>query len=170
MPKTMDDLATLAGRDLFAAWLARAKLTRAIWDSFADGMPDDVADGLLAAFPSLRPDDLPRALHGQKGLLHIHNRRARVIDSQMTPEHRIAISKGHATNDNRRVVESIAAAGFTQTSLARKLGISQALLSQNLAGTKGTPQSRADRVEALTGGRLRATRANWPLLYDDAKK
>jgi DNA-binding transcriptional regulator YdaS (Cro superfamily) len=168
MPKTMDELATLAGRDLFAAWLARAKLTRAIWDSFADGMPDDVADGLLAAFPSLRPDDLPRSLHGQKGLLHIHNRRARVIDSQMTPEHRIAISKGHTAKSNR-AAGLITEAGFTQTSLAEALGISQALLSQNLSGAKGTPQSRADRAQELTKGRLRATKANWPRLYDDAK-
>lgn len=170
MSKTMEELADLAGRELFAAWLARSKLTRAIWDSFADGIPDDVARGLLAAFSSFRPEDLPAALHGQKGLLQIHNRRARVIDSQMTPDHRIAISRGHANDGNRRVFEAIAKAGFTQTGLAKELGISQALLSQNLSGAKGTPQSRADRAEELTGGRLKAAKANWPRLYDDSKK
>jgi hypothetical protein len=75
---------------------------------------------------------------------------------------RVAHSK--AVTDDPLAV-SANAAGHTLTSLADKVGCSQALLSQARRGTRSIAPDLAGKIEKLTG--FKATKSNWPKLRSE---
>lgn len=83
------------------------------------------------------------------------------MTSNMTPEHKLAISEGRTGRD--KFTAKIRAAkpkGYSQNALAKALGIKPSLLSMYRTGERKIPLARAQRVQELTG--WPADAAHWP--------
>jgi len=75
---------------------------------------------------------------------------------------RVRISGGKGEGDP--FVSALNASNFTMRSLAERLGVSHALLSQARTGKISISAELASRIEELTG--FKASRKNWPKLRD----
>jgi len=98
--------------------------------------------------------DLRKALRGLKRLHQSGN-----IGPMVTAE-RVRHSKGSTGEDPFRA--AVNASHFTIRSLAEKLGVSHALLSQARKGARSIDKALVDEIQKLTG--FPATKHNWPKL------
>lgn len=109
-----------------------------------------------AAELALAAGDLRKAIGALEGLPAPYQ--SGNVRDMVTAE-RVRHSKGTSTDP---LVEAANAAHFTMRSLAEKLGVSHALLSQARRGTRSIDKATAEAVEKLTG--FPATKGNWPKL------
>jgi hypothetical protein len=83
----------------------------------------------------------------------------RTVNSVLSTDHKVAISKGRTAAKNK-LAAAARASGMSMRDLAKKVGVSVALLSMAAAGTRSLKRSVAEHVEKLTGYRV----SNWPTL------
>ncbi len=98
-------------------------------------------------------------LRGVEGLRS--REQSRSVNRDMTGVHKVAISKGRSGD---ALAVAARKAGLSVTGLAKRLGVSKALLSMARKGDRSIKRPIADRIERLTG--FAATVGNWPLLTD----
>lgn len=97
---------------------------------------------------------------GTEEALHKRLHSSTVNEPSMEKSHRLAISEGHK-GDADPFLKAIRAKGFSQNSLAKRVGINQAVLSLHRRELRKIPQARAKRIEALTG--WPADAKHWPV-------
>lgn len=81
---------------------------------------------------------------------------------EMLPVARVRTSEARGGDEPDALLKALNEAGFTLRSLAEKLKVSHALLSQARKGTSSIGMDLAKQIEQLTG--FKATRRNWPKL------
>ena len=84
-----------------------------------------------------------------KRLLQKREQLSIVNSNKMTPDHRLAISKGRAEKDPFTVAAR--KAGYSQNTLAKAVGVKPSMLSMYRKGHRKIPLKRAERVQELTG-------------------
>jgi hypothetical protein len=108
-----------------------------------------------------------REAAGTTGVLHKRLRQASVNEPMMDKEHRLAISKGHSGDDDA-FSKAIRAKGFSQNTLAKRVGLNQAVLSLHRRSLRRIKRSKAEAIEKLTG--WPADARHWPcgIVSDDS--
>ncbi len=81
----------------------------------------------------------------------------RTVNTMLSADHRVAISKGRAPAKNKLAVAA-QDAGMSMRDLAKKIRVSVALLSMAATGERSLKREKAEQIERLTGYRV----ANWP--------
>lgn len=158
MPKTLAERTAILQQFLFDAWLSKAGIDRDSWLAFEHGVPVEWAEAIEQITDgALKVSDWPRVIHAPK-LLHGSSQKSIVKSNEMHAAQKLAISQGR-TDDDDKFADKIQAAGFTQASLAKAVGMTESLLSMCKNGKRAMYLSRAQTIEKLTG--YRATRANW---------
>lgn len=82
----------------------------------------------------------------------------RTVNTVLSSDHRMAISGGRAPKNKLAVAAR--GAKMSMRDLAKKVGISVALLSMAAAGERSLKRQVAEHIERLTGYRV----SNWPTL------
>lgn len=90
--------------------------------------------------------------------LHKRLRSSTVNEPKMEKSHRLAISEGHKSDD--AFARAIRAKGFSQNSLAKRVGLNQAVLSLHRKELRRIKRSKAVAIEKLTG--WPADGKHWP--------
>lgn len=131
-----------------------------------DRLRNELAElrSLVAEYEELERD-LVKALETEKRLatkqpLHKRLRSSTVNEPTMDKNHRLAISEGHTGKDDP-FAKAIRAKGFSQNSLAKRVGLNQAVLSLHRKGLRRIKRSKAEAIEKLTG--WAADAKHWPV-------
>ena len=82
----------------------------------------------------------------------------RTVNTVLSSDHRVAISGGRAPKN--KLAAAARAAGMSMRDLAKKVGVSVALLSMAASGNRSLKRQVAEQIERLTGYRV----SNWPTL------
>lgn len=154
------DLLAELGQILVGEILERSNWTPELWQSFYDhGIPIEYARWLEKStggkFPVSR---WPKVIHPPKAL-HKRLRSSTVNEPSMEKSHRLAISEGHDNRDEafRKVIR---AKGFSQNTLAKRVGLNPAVLSLHRSSLRRIKRSKAEAIERLTG--WPADGRHWP--------
>lgn len=83
------------------------------------------------------------------------------VNRDMTGVHKVAISKGRSGD---ALAVAARKAGMTVTGLAKRVGVSKALLSMGRTGERSIKRDVCERIDALIG--FAATAKNWPKITD----
>lgn len=154
----LDEIDIALARTLIATYLRGARCSREMWRGFKRAIPEEWADAMAESVPTLPVTIWPLVIPSphDKGPLH---KRSQVSTSPaVNTEKRLAISRGAAPDD--AFMKKARKAGYTMTSLAKKIGIPVSLLSMYRKGLRPCPQERADRIEELT--QWPADGKHWP--------
>lgn len=133
--------------------------TRAQLERLADQAARDKARHLELAAEAGEQEralrELAKQVTANEGL---HKRlQSATVNDRMHADHRLAISKGHKDD---AWTKALRASGFSQNSLARAVGVNQAVLSLHRQKLRKIPMSRAKAIEAKTG--WPADARHWP--------
>lgn len=146
---TLAKLRELVGEFLVKEWQVRADLSDERLQSFLDhGIPEDWAQAIASAIPTLPVSVWPKLLHPPK-LLQKRTRPSIVNSNKMNADHRLAISKGRAEKDP--FAKAARKRGYSQNSLAKAVGIPASLLSMYRREDRKIPHDRAVRIYELIG-------------------
>lgn len=99
--------------------------------------------------------DALEAGEGAPGLLA--REQSRNVNKDMLAVHKVAISEGRSKDP---LAVAARKAGMSVTALAKRVGVSKALLSMARTGERTIKRSVCERIEKLTG--YAASKANWP--------
>lgn len=145
---TVDEFEAALGKFLVEQWLNRIGWTRDTIRGFLEhGIPIEYATSIADTLGPRFPVSMwPRLIHPPK-LLHSRKHLGTVND--MTNDHALAISKTQRGKD-RKFRAAMHEAGFTQNSLASKLGVSSASLTR-YRDKRPAPRAIVDKVKELTG-------------------
>jgi hypothetical protein len=106
----------------------------------------------------VRLSDWKRVIH-PPNLLHKRLRTSTVSEPSMEKSHRLAISEGHKGSDDA-FMKAIRAKGYSQNTLAKRVGLNQAVLSLHRRSLRRIKRSKAEAIEKLTG--WPADGRHWP--------
>ena len=96
---------------------------------------------------------------GTNEVLHKRLRPSSVNEPMMPKNHRLRISEGHKSEDEP-FRNAIRAKGFSQNSLAKRVGLNQAVLSLHRKCLRQIKRSKAEAIAKLTG--WPADAKHWP--------
>lgn len=155
--KTVADFDALMGPFLLDEWHARGWSREEVRHALEHGIAAEHARDFEKLTKGAVPVSFwPKLIHPPQ-VLHKRLRSATVNDVSMHAEHRLAISKGHKDD---AWTKALRGAGFSQNSLAKAVGVNQAVLSLHRQKLRKIPLSRAKAIEAKTG--WPADARHWP--------
>jgi ribosome-binding protein aMBF1 (putative translation factor) len=102
---------------------------------------------------------MAKSAAGTNEVLHKRLRPSSVNEPMMPKNHRLRISEGHKSEDEP-FRNAIRAKGFSQNSLAKRVGLNQAVLSLHRKCLRQIKRSKAEAIAKLTG--WPADAKHWP--------